>query len=221
MCGRFVMTTPDEAIAALFGAVMSNDLPPVPRYNVCPTNPVAVITAEAGARRLRAMRWGFLPTWYKTPTDGPLLINARADTIATKPAFRTAARTRRCLIPASGFYEWSAGETGERLPWYIARADGQPLAFAGIWQRWEHEGQAADTCAIVTTEAGTAMEAVHDREPVTVERADWPLWLGEAGTGAAALMHAAPERTWIIYRVDPKVNSNRAEGPGLIAPLAA
>lgn len=221
MCGRFVMTHPDEAIAALFDAVVSNDLPPGPRYNICPTQPVAVVTADGGVRRLRPMRWGFLPGWYKSPTDGPLLINARADTIATKPAFRAAVRERRCLIPASGFYEWSAGDNGARLPWYIRRVDGQPLVFAGIWQAWEREGQALVTCAIVTTEASPAMAKVHHREPVTVEPADWPLWLGEAGTGAAALMHAAPEGTWSIYRVDPKVNSNRAEGAGLIEPLAA
>ena len=221
MCGRFVMTHPDEAIAALFDAVVSNDLPPSPRYNICPTQPVAVVTSEGGARRLRPMRWGFLPGWYKSPKDGPLLINARADTIATKPAFRAAVRARRCLIPASGFYEWSAGDNAARLPWYIRRVDGQPLAFAGIWQAWEREGQALVTFAIVTTESGDAVAKVHHREPVTVERADWPLWLGEAGTGAAALMHAAPAHTWEVYRVDPKVNSNRVEGPGLIAPLAA
>ena len=215
------MTHPDEAIAALFDAVVSNDLPPSPRYNICPTQPVAVVTSEGGARRLRPMRWGFLPGWYKSPKDGPLLINARADTIATKPAFRAAVRARRCLIPASGFYEWSAGDNAARLPWYIRRVDGQPLAFAGIWQAWEREGQALVTFAIVTTESGDAVAKVHHREPVTVERADWPLWLGEAGTGAAALMHAAPAHTWEVYRVDPKVNSNRVEGPGLIAPLAA
>lgn len=219
MCGRFVMTHPDAAIAALFDAVPGNDLPEVPRYNICPTNPVAVVSSEAGHRRLRPMRWGFLPHWYKTPSDGPLLINARADTIATKPAFRAAVRERRCLIPASGFYEWSAGEGGARLPWYIAPKDGAPMAFAGIWQRWEGAGGPLDTCAIVTTEAGPEMATVHHREPVTVQRDAWPLWLGEAGQGAARLMHAAPEGLWRIYRVDPAVNSNRAAGPELIEPV--
>lgn len=221
MCGRFVITLPDVAMAQLFDAVPSNDLPQGQRFNVCPTQTLAVCTSEAGLRRLRPMRWGFVPHWYKTPTDGPLLINARADTIAEKPAFRAAARERRCLIPADGFYEWLRTDPRAPLPWYIHRADGAPLAFAGIWQDWERDGVRLTGCAIVTTGAGGAMAAVHDREPVTVERADWPLWLGEAGHGAARLMHAAPEGTWAMHRVATTVNSNRAEGPGLVAPLAA
>ncbi|MGB8813363.1 MAG: SOS response-associated peptidase [Paracoccaceae bacterium] len=218
MCGRFTMTHPDEALARLFDAVPGNDLPPVPRFNICPTQPVAVVTSEAG-RRLRAMRWGLLPGWYKTPTDGPLIINARADTIATKPAFREAVRTRRCLIPASGFYEWSAGPEGQRLPWYITRTDGAAMAFAAIWQPWEAGGVAMDTCAMVTTEAGPDMGAVHHREPVIVEPADWPLWLGEAGHGAAVLMRPAKPGVLRAHRVGVAVNSNRAEGAGLIEPI--
>lgn len=215
MCGRFTLTDPNTALAHLFDALPANDLPEVPRYNICPTNPVAVVTADAG-RRLRAMRWGLLPVWYKTPSDGPLIINARADTIATKPAFREAVRQRRCLIPASGFYEWSAGPDGARLPWYITRTDGAPMAFAAIWQPWGPE--ALPTVAMVTTEAGPQMAAIHHREPVLVEPADWPLWLGEAGHGAAPLMRAS-SGVLQAYRVDPTVNSNRASGPGLIAPL--
>lgn len=222
MCGRFTITHPDEALARLFDAVPGNDLPPVPRYNICPTQPIAVVTSDSGAgRRLRSMRWGFLPRWYKTPTDGPLIINARSDTVATKPAFREAVRSRRCLVPASGFYEWSQGPAGERLPWYITRTDGAPMAFAAIWQRWDGDGQAIDTCAVVTTDAGTDMAAIHHREPVILEPADWPLWLGEAGHGAAVLMRAAPPGLLRAYRVDPRVNSNRAEGPDLIEPVAA
>jgi putative SOS response-associated peptidase YedK len=161
------------------------------------------------------MRWGFVPHWYKAPTDGPLLINARADTVAQKPAFRVAVRERRCLIPADGFYEWTRADPKKPLPWYIHRADGQPMAFAGIWQDWEREGQRLTTCAIVTTEAGQSMETIHDREPVTVERADWPMWLGEAGQGAATLMHAAAPGVLAWHRVGTEVNSNRAEGAGL------
>lgn len=217
MCGRFTITHPNEALAALFAAVPGNDLPPSPRYNICPTQPVGVVTAEDGQRRLRAMRWGFLPGWYKSPTDGPLIINARSDTVATKPAFREAIRARRCLIPASGFYEWSAGEDGARLPWYVTRRDGQPMAFAGLWQRWSE----IDTCAMVTTEAGPGMAAIHHREPVILDPADWALWLGEAGHGAAVLMRAVPDGVLQAHRVDPAVNSNRASGPELIAPIAA
>ncbi|MCB6178489.1 SOS response-associated peptidase [Rhodobacter sp. Har01] len=218
MCGRFTITHPNEALAALFGAVPGNDLPPVPNYNVCPTTPIATVTSDAGQRRLRAMRWGFLPAWYKTPTDGPLIINARAETVATKPAFREAIRSRRCLVPASGFYEWSEGPQGERLPWYFTRADGEPMALAGVWQRW----QDIDTLAIVSTEAGEGMAGLHHREPVILEAADWPLWLGEAGKGAALLMK--PTAKGVLhppYRVDKRVNSNRALGPDLIKSLAA
>ena len=217
MCGRITLTHPNEALAHLFGATPGNDLPEVPRFNVCPTQAIPVVTSEGGARRLRAMRWGFLPAWYKTHTDGPLIINARADTIATKPAFREAVRSRRCLIPASGFYEWSEGPAGSRLPWYFTRADGLPMALAGVWQHWERDGQAQDTCAIVSTEAGPAMAGLHHREPVVVAADDWPLWLGEAGHGAAVLMRAsAPGALAAPFRVAVAVNSNRASGPQLI-----
>jgi putative SOS response-associated peptidase YedK len=218
MCGRFTITHPNAALAALFDAVPGNDLPGGPNFNVCPTNPVAVVTSEAGQRRLRAMRWGFLPAWYKAPNDGPLIINARSDTIATKPAFREAVRARRCIVPASGFYEWSTGAKGEKLPWYFTRADGQPMALAGIWQRWQDQ----DTVAIVSTEAGPGMAGLHHREAVVLEAHDWPLWLGEAGHGAAVLMRAsAPGVLAAPYRVGVAVNSNRASGAGLIDPLAA
>ena len=218
MCGRFTITHPNEALAALFDAVPGNDLPVGPNFNVCPTNTVAVVTSDTGARRLRAMRWGFLPAWYKALNDGPLIINARSDTVATKPAFKAAIRERRCIVPASGFYEWSEGDKGARLPWYFTRTDGQPMALAGIWQRW----QDVDTVAIVSTEAGTVMAGLHHREPVVLEPADWPLWLGEAGHGAAVLMKAtAPGVMRPPFRVGLDVNSNRASGPGLILPLAA
>lgn len=217
MCGRFTITHPHEALAALFGATMGNDLPPIPNFNVCPTNPVAVVTSDAGQRRLRSMRWGFLPAWYKTPSDGPLIINARSDTIATKPAFREAVRSRRCILPASGFYEWSEGPKGERLPWYFTRTDTAPMALAAIWQRW----QDMDTVAIVSTEAGSGMAGIHHREPVILEAADWPLWLGEAGHGAALLMKPTAEGVMHApFRVGMAVNSNRASGPALIEAVA-
>ena len=136
MCGRFAITLPDDAMAALFDATPANDLPGVPNYNVCPTTRIHTVTSEDGHRRLRPMRWGFIPQWYKSPTDGPLLINARAETIADKPAFGQAVRKRRCVIPASGFYEWTKDDAGQRLPWFISARDGAPLVFAGVWQRW-------------------------------------------------------------------------------------
>ena len=216
MCGRFTITHPNEALAALFDAVPGNDLPDAPRFNICPTNAVAVVTSAGSGRRLQAMRWGLIPPWFKAPNDGPLIINARSDTVATKPAFRESVRQRRCIIPASGFYEWTEGPAKSRLPFYITRADGQPMALAGLWQAW---GDML-TCAVVSTESGPGMAGIHDREPVILNPQDWPLWLGEAGHGAAVLMKATPPGVLQMHRVDAAVNSNRAAGPRLIEALA-
>ena len=216
MCGRFTITHPNEALAALFDAVPGNDLPDAPRFNICPTNAVAVVTSAGSGRRLQAMRWGLIPPWFKAPNDGPLIINARSDTVATKPAFRESVRQRRCIIPASGFYEWTEGPAKSRLPFYITRADGLPMALAGLWQAW---GDML-TCAVVSTESGPGMAGIHDREPVILNPQDWPLWLGEAGHGAAVLMKATPPGVLRMHRVDAAVNSNRAAGPRLIEALA-
>ncbi|MGG7643773.1 SOS response-associated peptidase [Rhodovulum sp. YNF3179] len=219
MCGRFAITLPDDAMARLFDAVPGNDLPAVPRYNVCPTNDIATVTSADGQRRLRPMRWGFLPHWYKSPTDGPLLINARAESLAEKPAFRAACRERRCLVPATGFYEWTKDADGNRLPWYIHRPDDAPFAFAGIWQDWERGEARFTTCAIVTTQANAALSSIHHRVPVVIAAEDWPLWLGEAGKGAARLMTSPPEDFFAFHRVSTRVNSNRVEGPELTEPI--
>jgi len=206
-------------MAQLFQAAPANDLPPLPNFNVCPTNRIHVVRAGEAGRQLVAMRWGFLPHWYKSPSDGPLLINARAETIAEKPAFRAACRERRCLIPATGFYEWTKAEDGTRLPWYIQRNDAAPLVFAGVWQSWDRGDMPLTTCAIVTTGANQAMSGIHHRMPVVLEPGDWALWLGEEGKGAARLMHAPDEEVLRFHRVDPAVNSNRASGAQLIEPI--
>ncbi|MGJ5618374.1 SOS response-associated peptidase [Sulfitobacter sp. MF3-043] len=221
MCGRMAVTLPHDAMSQLFAAAPANDLPKVPNFNVCPTTDVFVVTSDDGRhRRLSAMRWGLIPTWYKKPNDGPLLINARAETIAEKPAFRAAVRARRGLIVASGFYEWTKDESGARDPWYITRQDGSPLAFAAVWQDWgQSDGNRISTCAIVTTEANAPMSAIHHRMPVILEPADWPLWLGEAGKGAAPLMRASQDNVVEWHRVGRAVNSNRATGPELIEPF--
>lgn len=203
-------------MAALFDALPANDLPQIPNYNVCPTNVIHTITSENGLRRLRPMRWGFIPHWYKTPSDGPLLINARAETISEKPAFRSACRERRCLVPASGFYEWTKDKDGKRLPWYIYPSEGEILAFAGVWQVWEKGDEPLTTCAIVTTDANEAVSAIHHRMPVVLAPEGWPKWLGEDGKGAATLMRPAPKDALAFHRVDPAVNSNRATGSNLI-----
>ncbi|WP_439142351.1 SOS response-associated peptidase [Planktotalea sp.] len=220
MCGRLAVTLPNDAMAQLFAAQPSNDLPDVPNFNVCPTTLVHTVRREDGRRQLAPMRWGFIPHWYESPAGGPLLINARAETIADKPAFKAACRARRCLIPASGFYEWTKDQEGGRDPWYLKARDGAPLAFAGIWQDWEMNGDRHRTCAIVTTAANTSISAIHHRMPVILSTENWPLWLGEQGKGAALLMQAAPEELLTFHRVDRAVNSNRATGADLIEPIS-
>jgi putative SOS response-associated peptidase YedK len=216
MCGRFVLALDgDDDLVEAFDAAPANDLPdPAPRYNVCPTQTVPAVVA---GRRLVPMRWGFLPHWYETPTDGPLIINARAETVAEKPAFRDAIRQRRCLIPATGFYEWTKAADGTRLPWYFHPTDGRLIVFAGLWQDWGPE--AVSTCAIVSCAAGPTMAEIHHREPVTLAPEDWATWLGETNEKAAPLMRPAPEGRIARYRVSRAVNSNRAEGAALIDPL--
>ena len=213
------ITLPHDAMAQMFDALPANDLPEVPNYNVCPTVQVAVCTSEGGQRRYRPMRWGLVPHWYKTPTGGPLIINARSETIAEKPAFRTAVRERRCLIAATGFYEWKREKGQTPLPWLVTRADGEPMVFGGVWQDWSRGEEALTGFAVVTTDANADMAPVHDRLPLIVERADWPLWLGEEGHGAARLMR--PTETGLLHmvRVDTAVNSNRSTGPELMAPI--
>lgn len=221
MCGRFATTLPSDAMAQLFAAQPGNDLPGVPNYNVCPTDQIHVVVgAGDGPRRLTAMRWGFLPHWYKTPNDGPLLINARAETIAEKPAFAKAARSRRGLVIASGFYEWTKTPEGIRNPWYITSTDSDVLVMAAVWQDWTTaEGDLLRCCALVTTAANKAMSQIHHRMPVILQKDDWALWLGEAGHGAATLMRASDEDSLQMHRVDRAVNSNRAAGPDLVTPL--
>lgn len=219
MCGRMVQAQAPEDLAEMFEALPANDLPAGPRFNVCPTQDVAAVISTDGARRLVPLRWGFVPEWYQRPSGGPLLINARAETVAEKPAFRAAIRARRCLVPADGYYEWEVAPDGTRLPWYVRRTDGAPMALAGLWQVWERGGERLVACATLTTAAGPATAHIHHREPVMIERAGWPLWLGEAGHGAARLMRSSAAGAVTAHRVGTAVNSNRAEGAGLVAPV--
>ena len=213
------ITLPHDAMAQLFLAQPANDLPDVPNFNVCPTQRVAVCTSEEGRRLYRPMRWGLIPPWYKAPNGGPLLINARSETVAEKPAFRTAVRERRCLVPASGFYEWDRSEPKKPLPWYVTRSDGMPMVFAALWQDWGHGEERMSTCAVLTCVANTQMSKVHDRLPVILEPEDWALWLGEEGKGAARLMEPVPDGALNMVRVGTEINSSRAQGEGLIIPV--
>ncbi len=174
MCGRFVIELSPDLVTKFFGLTEVPDLPP--RYNVAPTQPVPVIREAAdGSRRLSLMRWGLVPAWAKEPGEG--LINARCETVNEKPSFRQAFRQRRCIIPASGFYEWSKVD-GRKVPYYVRMADGAPMPFAGLWEAWRSpEGQVLETCAILTTAANATVAPIHDRMPVILHPDEFGLWL--------------------------------------------
>ena len=219
MCGRFAITLPSDAMSQLFDAQPVNDLPDVPNFNVCPTNFIHVVTYTGLGRKLESLRWGFVPNWYREVSGGPLLINARSETIAKKPAFSNASRGRRCLIPCSGFYEWSKDLEGNKIPWFISRNDNAPMVFGGVWQEWSDESGKIKTCAIVTTASNSNLSKIHHRLPLVLERSDWGLWLGEEGHGASVLMKPTDDETLRAYRVSKNINSNRSSGPDLMAPI--
>jgi len=222
MCGRFALTLPHDAMAQLFEARIAGDLMPAPRFNICPTQNITTVVERENGRALVPMRWGFLPRWYTSERGGPMLINARAETLAEKPAFREACRTRRCLIPASGFYEWKKDACERRRPFYIHAPNADFMAFAGIWQDWTSpEGGSANTCAIVTTSANDTMAPIHHRMPVLIAPENYALWLGEAGKGAAVLMRPASENALVFHPVSARINSSRPDDPDLIAPFDA
>jgi putative SOS response-associated peptidase YedK len=197
MCGRYMIMTAFEAMARLFEATLADLGPERPRLNVSPTEPVPVVVSHDGDRTIVPMRWGFLPGWYRSPSERPLIINARAEEIAEKPAFRAAVRERRCLLPASGFYEWQ-GAKGARTPYVVRPRGGRLIAFAGLWQEW----RGLPTCAIVTCPANDRLAPIHDRMPVVIDPADFALWLGEAGPGAARLLLPAPDEALVAEPAD-------------------
>ena len=219
MCGRFAITIPSDVMSQLFNAQPVNDLPDVPNFNVCPTNFIHVVTYNGLGRKLESLRWGFVPNWYRELNGGPLLINARSETIAKKPAFSNASRARRCLIPCSGFYEWSKDAEGNKIPWFIRRNDDAPMVFGGVWQEWSDESGIIKTCAIVTTASNRKLSMIHHRLPLVLERSDWGFWLGEEGHGASVLMKPTADETLNAYRVSKRINSNRSSGPDLMSPI--
>jgi putative SOS response-associated peptidase YedK len=219
MCGRFAITIPSDAMSQLFAAQPVNNLPDVPNFNVCPTNFIHVITFNGLERKLESLRWGFVPNWYQAVNAGPLLINARSETVAQKPAFANASRERRCLIPCSGFYEWSEDLEGNKIPWFLKRNDGAPLVFGGVWQEWGDETAIVKTCAIVTTASNSKLSKIHHRLPLVLERSDWGFWLGEEGHGASCLMMPTANDILTAYKVSNNINSNMSSGPDLMSPV--
>jgi putative SOS response-associated peptidase YedK len=187
---------------------------------VAPTQPVLAVRQGAVGREAVALRWGLIPSWSKE-TRGSGLINARSETAAYKPAFRSAFRKRRCLVPADGFYEWEA-LPGRKQPFLFRRPDGGSFAIAGLWENWmAPDGRAIETCALLTTEANAVVRPVHDRMPVLVGPADFDRWLtpDTTPTEMLTLLRPAPDDALTALAVGPLVNSARHEGPGCVEPL--
>lgn len=212
MCGRFVLSTPADAIAAEFAA-MTGGLVLRPRYNIAPMTDVVVVRAVDGQRSLAMLRWGLIPLWAKDPTIASRLTNARSETAAEKPSFRDAMKKRRCIVPASGFYEWKKEGT-RKQPWYFHPSRPTSLlAIAGLWERWrDPEGEIVETCCLLTTSANPVLAPVHDRMPVILDREGIDRWLDPEDTdskGLADLLVPAPATTLHGHPVSTAVNSVR------------
>ncbi|MDB5640234.1 MAG: hypothetical protein JWP51_5142 [Bradyrhizobium sp.] len=220
MCGRFVITSPPAALRQIFGYIEQPNFPP--RHNIAPTQPIPVVIVENGVRHFRLMRWGLLPAWVKDPRKFALLINARADTVRDRPAFKNAMRRRRCLIPAEGYYEWQASGTRKR-PHFIHRRDGQPIGLAGLAETWiGPNGEELDTVAIVTAPASADLAVLHPRVPVTIAPEDFDCWLdcrAHDVETAMALLTPPGEGEFIWHEVSTRVNRTANDDAQLILPI--
>lgn len=218
MCGRFTLASPGNIVVEVFGL---DEEPLVsPRFNIAPTQDVTVVRTPSGRRQAGTLQWGLVPSWAKDESIGSRLINARAETVAEKPAFRAALRARRCLVLADGFYEWQPAG-GRKQPWYFRSRDGRPFAFAGLWERWQPAaGEAVESCTIITTEANDVVRPVHERMPVILPLDVVDRWLGGGSTDVLqALLRPAPEGFLEAYPVSLRVNSPSNDDPQCIAPL--
>lgn len=214
MCGRFALTHSAEALAEAFALKKVPDF--APRYNIAPSQPVAVVVLTDGtAQELKWMRWGLIPSWAKDPAIGFKLINARAETLSEKPSFRTAFKRRRCLVPADGFYEWQAIEGSKRKqPYFICMKDRQLFAFAGLWEEWQGEGDILQTCTIVTTAANELMKPIHRRMPAVIEPANCARWLDPDASPQSlqSLLVPFSRDALTAYPVSTLVNSPKNDG---------
>ncbi len=221
MCGRFTLRTPPKDLVEIFQVLRALEMPA--RYNIAPTQPVAVVRRGATCRELSMLRWGLVPSWAKDAKSGPPLINARADTLATKPSFRTAFKRRRCLIPADGFYEWQKGEGKTKQPFYIRLKKDDPFAFAGLWEHWEGpDNSAIDSCTIVTTDANETLRPLHDRMPVILHEEDYDRWLDpkiDDTTQLGELLKPYPSEEMVAFPISALVNNARNESAECIEPL--
>ncbi len=219
MCGRFVSDLDPASIAEIFDVA-----PPLPNaapsWNMAPTMqaPVVRLHRASGERRLDLLRWGLLPHFTTDPKAARRPINARAETVRALPLFRSAFAQRRCLVPATAFYEWRVVADGKQ-PFAVARIDGAPMALAGLWESWTApDGELLRSFTIVTTTANAEMSALHERMPVILERGAWAEWLDGPAEQAAALMRPAPDGTLRAWTVSRRVNSVRNDGPDLLSP---
>ena len=245
MCGRFAVTTDPAKLAEKIKAIdeATGTVPdgPAPNYNVAPTATIAtVVTRHAEpddqpTRRVRLMRWGLIPPWAKAGADGapegkgPLLINARADKVTSSPAFRSSAKSKRCLIPMDGYYEWrvnanGSGHKSPKTPFFMYREDGEPLFMAGLWSVWrpkdKEDAAPLLSCSIITTDAPGELAEVHDRMPLVVPERDWDRWLNPDAPVDEELLTRPPDVSGIRMReVSTLVNSVRNNGPQLLEPV--
>lgn len=212
MCGRFAFWSPAEAAAALFNFAPTVEF--TPRYNIAPTQDIAAVRQGGEKdRELVMLRWGLVPFWAKDTAIGNRMINARAESLAEKPAFRNAYRARRCLVLADGFYEWRQ-EEGGKTPYFISLASGKPFAIAGLWENWtdRESGESLQTAALVTTAANEFLATMHHRMPVVLVPGTADAWL--SGEPVEAVTARPPD--FQAWPVDRKVNNARTDGPDLI-----
>jgi putative SOS response-associated peptidase YedK len=236
MCGRFVSSSPPDEIARYFDAAAPESALE-PSYNVAPTNDVYAVAVDGGIRKVEAFHWGLVPAWAKDAKISAKMINARAETVATKNAYRSAFKRRRCIIPADGFYEWQKIEGAKRKqPHFIHSTTGEPLAFAGLWEVWKGpktkdpetgETRYADedsplrSCTIITTDANATMEPLHDRMPVLLPASAWEEWLDPTNDDVETLgklLVPAPPQVITAHAVSTEVNSVRNKGAELVTP---
>lgn len=243
MCGRFTQTTSYAELKKIFGVGEESDdvtgTKVAARYNIAPSQEILNVRPSegGGGREAVLVKWGLVPSWAKDPDAGARLINARSETVESKPSFRAAFKRRRCLIPADGFYEWGARAAGRKQPYLFRMKDESAFAFAGLWERWQApNGQALETCAIITTEANALLAKIHDRMPVILHSDNYDLWLGvgdedgdENGGGGdprrqgerLGLLRPYPAKRMKSHPVSLLVNNPARQGAELIGALIA
>jgi putative SOS response-associated peptidase YedK len=228
MCGRFTVRLTWEQIHGLLNIIPAKrepaqrELDLKPRYNVAPSQQVPVVRLDKdGQRELAMLRWGLIPSWASDPKIGYKMINARAETVATAPSFRAAFKKRRCLIPATGFYEWKKLEDGSKQPYLIGMRDGAPFSFAGLWERWDKGEAPIETCTIITGEPNSLVAELHNRMPAILEPEDYEAWLRAADTAIPqAMLRPFPSQLMQAYPVSKRVNSPKNDDAALIEPAA-